>query len=204
MSPWVRIPPSPPGVLTNKKMLTLLHNFWFIQAIGAVALIFVFLAWNAKERKNIFILQSINLVLFIAHYWLLAAPAGAAMCVVVLGRNFVFSQKGKKSWASSPLWLYVFIILSVGVLAVFWKGWTTVLPVAAVIISMYAMWKDSPAEMRWFMFISCLVWVPYTIIVQSWPGLLSQVVGISGILLGMYRLDRKQPSEPPTVTEKLN
>jgi hypothetical protein len=172
-------------------VISFLHNFWIIQCIGAIALIFVFLAWNAKERKNIFILQSINLVLFVIHYWFLAAPAGAAMCVVVLGRNFVFSQKREKSWADNPLWLYVFIIISVGVLGVFWNGWVTVLPAAGVIISMYAMWKDNPAEIRWFMLISCLVWIPYTIIVQSWPGLLSQVIGIAGILLGMYRLDRK-------------
>jgi len=173
-------------------MIEILHNFWFIQAIGAIALVFVFLAWNAKKRKNIFILQSINLVLFIIHYWLLAAFAGAVMCAVVLGRNFVFSQKGEKEWASRPIWLYVFTILSVWILGISWNGWITILPVVAVIISMYAMWKDNPAEIRWFMFISCLVWIPYTIIVQSWPGLLSQIVGIVGILLGIYRLDRKQ------------
>ena len=175
-------------------MLTLLHNFWFIQAIGGVALVFVILAWNARERKNIFLLQSINLVLFAIHYWLLSAEAGAAMCLVVLARNVVFSQKGEKKWASSPLWLYAFIIISVGVLGIFWEGWTTILPVVAVIISMYAMWKDNPADMRWYMLISCLVWIPYnTIAVPSLSGLFSQLIGIAGLLLGMYRLDRKKP-----------
>ena len=174
-------------------MLELLNNFWFIQAIGVVALVFVFLAWNAKERKNIFLLQSANLVLFVVHYWLLSAFAGAAMCLVVLGRNFVFSQKGEKQWASHSVWLYAFMFLSVGVLIIFWSGWITVLPVAAVIVSMYATWKDSPADIRWYMLISCLIWIPYAIIVQSWPGLLSQIVGIAGILVGMYRHDRERP-----------
>lgn len=176
-------------------MQAITNNPYFIQSIGALALIFVFLSWNAKERKNIFIFQSINLVLFVIHYSLLTATAGAAMCAVVLARNFVFSQKGEKKWASNPIWLYVFMILSVGVLGIFWKGWITILPVVGVIISMYAMWKDKPAEIRWFMLISCLVWVPYTIIVKSWPGLLSQVIGIAAILVGMYRLDRKKESK---------
>jgi len=176
----------------SKSMAILIHNFWFIQIIGAVALVFVFLSWNAKERKNIFVLQSINLMLFIVHYWLLTALAGAAMCMVVLCRNFVFSQKGTKKWASNIIWLYLFIILSISVLVIFWNGWVTILPVVAVIISMYAMWEDAPAKIRWYMLISCIVWVPYTIIVKSWPGLLSQIIGIAGILLGMYRLDRKR------------
>ncbi len=170
----------------------LLKNFWFIQSIGAVALIFVLLAWNARKRKNIFALQSINLVLFIIHYWLLSAAAGAAMCAVVLGRNFVFSKKEERKWASNSAWLYLFTILAVGVLIIFWQGWVTILPVVAVVISMYAMWRDSPSEIRFYMLMSCLIWLPYTIIIKSWPGVLSQFIGIIGILIGMYRLDWKR------------
>lgn len=81
-------------------MFAFLQNFFVIQAIGALALVFVFLAWNAKTRRNIFFLQSINLVLFVVHYALLPAYAGAAMCVVTLGRNFVFGKKEEEKWAS--------------------------------------------------------------------------------------------------------
>ncbi len=168
------------------------HNFWFIQIIGAVALVFVVLAWNAKNRKNIFFLQSVNLVLFVVHYILLAAYAGAAMCLVVLVRNLVFFQKGEKKWASHSVWLYLFSLISVSVLAVTWNGYITMLPVIAVIVSMFAMWKDRPADMRFFMLISCLIWVPYTLVVHSYSGLLSQVIGIFGILMGMYRHDKKK------------
>lgn len=164
-------------------------SFLLIQGIGAAALVFVFLAWNAKTRKNIFFLQSINLVLFVIHYALLSAYVGAAMCAVTLGRNYVFGKKGMDKWASNSAWPFVFITLSVSALGIFWNGWITLLPVAAVMVSMYAMWKDDPADIRFYMFIACLLWVPYTIIVQSWPGLLSQIVGIAGILTGMYRHD---------------
>src|SRR3989338_3481500 len=98
-------------------------DFWLIQAIGAVALVFVFLAWNARTRKNILLLQSINLVLFILHYALLAAFAGAAMCLVVLGRNLVLFKKNEKKWAGHWGWFYFFTVISVGVLAVSWNGW---------------------------------------------------------------------------------
>lgn len=174
--------------------MNLFHNFWFIQVIGAIALIFIVLAWNAKNRKNIFILQSVNLAFFIVHYLLLSAYAGAAMCTVVLARNFVFMHKTEKKWASHIAWLYGFIIVAIGVLIIFWNGWVTILPVLGVVISMYAMWKDKPAQMRFFMLMSCIVWIPYTLIVQSWPGLFSQIIGVIGILVGMYRLDRNNKS----------
>ena len=174
-------------------MLTFATNFWLIQAVGLIALVFVFFAWNAKERKNIFALQSVNLVFFTLHYWLLSALVGAAMCLVVLVRNFVFVQKGKQPWANHYAWPYVFAVLAAGTLIIFWNGWITLLPVLAVVVSTYAMWQDRPAEIRWFMLISCILWVPYVVVVQSWSGLLGQAVGLAGILVGMYRHDRNRP-----------
>ena len=85
------------------------------------------------------------------------------MCAIVLGRNLVFMRKGEKGWASYPAWLYGFTGIAIVVLVIFWNGWVTILPVLAVVISMYAMWKDRPAQMRLFMLASCLVWIPYTL-----------------------------------------
>lgn len=171
--------------------MNLFHNFWFIQFLGAVALMFVLFAWNAKTRKSIILLQSVNLVLFIVHYLLLSASVGAIMCGVVLVRNFIFFYKGEKAWANNSIWLYSFIVISVVTLAIFWNGWITLLPVAGVVLGCYAMWKDRPADMRLLMLITCLLWLPYTIVIKSYPGILSQFVGILAILMGIYRHDRK-------------
>lgn len=168
-----------------------LNNFWFIQAIGAVGLLFVVLTWNAKTRKNIFLLQSINIVFFTVHYVLLSAYAGAAMCIVTLGRNFIFSQKNNKQWAGHKAWYFVIVLASIGVLLTFWQGWITILPVAGVVVGTKAMSQNRPADIRFYMLITCLIWAPYTLVVHSYSGLLSQVVGIVGILMGMYRLDRE-------------
>lgn len=172
-------------------IVSLIYNFWFIQFLGAIALIFVFLSWNAKHRERILNLQSINLVFFAFHYLLLGAYTGALMCVVVLARNFVFVRKGKKKWASNFFWLYIFCLLSIIVLIISWKGWISTLPVIAVIIGMYGMFREKPQEIRFYNLINSLIWIPYTIFVHSYSGLLSQIVGIAGVLTGMYRHDRK-------------
>jgi hypothetical protein len=170
--------------------MELLHNFWLIQGIGALALVFLFFTWNAKTRKDMFFLQSINLVLFSAHYLLLAAYAGAAMCVGVLARNYVFGKKGEEAWASHVGWVYFFIAVAIASLAVFWHGWISLLPVAGTVVGTYGMWSDKPSDIRFYMLIASSIWIPYTIAVHSYSGLISQFVAIVGILIGMYRHDR--------------
>ncbi|MFA5954138.1 MAG: YgjV family protein [Patescibacteria group bacterium] len=174
--------------------MNLLHDFWFIQSIGLVALLFGILTWNAKTRNNIFLLQSVGLLFFTIHYLLLAAYAGAVMCVVTLGRNLIFVNKTKKKWADHRIWFYLVVFVSVFVLFIFWQGWITILPVVGVVVGTSAMSQNRPADIRFYMLITCIIWIPYTLFVHSYSGLLSQIVGILGILIGMYRLDRKSPS----------
>jgi hypothetical protein len=169
----------------------LFHEFWFIQLIGAVALAFQFLAWGAVTRKKILCLQSVNLVILGIHFALLYAYVGALMNIVAFIRNLVLIRNDGKPWRSRWIWFGFFAALSLFVLVFSWQGYRSMLPVAAVIISMYALWDTRPAHMRFYMLIACFVWIPYTVIAGSYSGLVSQLVGISGILWGMYRYDRK-------------
>jgi hypothetical protein len=173
-------------------MLEIITNFWVIQFIGIIALVFVIFAWSAKTREKIIKSQSINLILFTFHYILLGAHIAALMCVIVLFRNFVFVKKGTKKWASHPTWFYFFCLISAFGLILSWKGLITILPVLAVILGTYGMYKEKPSDMRFYNLINCLMWIPYTIVVSSYSGLMSQIVGIIGISIGMYKHDRKE------------
>ncbi len=190
------------NLILEKKinMIAFLHNFWVVQGIGAVALIFVVLGWNSKSRTKILKFQSINFVLFIIHYLLLSAYIGAVTCLITLARNMVFIKKGEREWASHPAWFWIFSALSVAALVIFWKGWITILPVAGIILGTYAVSRTKPKEIRFYMFIACLIWLPYTIVVHSYSGLISQIVGAVGMLMGMYRHDRKEDQSQSMLT----
>lgn len=174
-------------------MFNFLYNIWFVNAVGGIALFFIVLSWNAKSRKKILTLQSVNLIFFTVHYFLLSAYVGAAMCFVTIGRNWVFLKKNEKKWAAHKGWFYFFTLISAGVLLFFWNGWITILPVVGVIVGMYAITQDRPADIRFYMLIACIIWLPYTVVVHSYSGFLSQVIGIVSILMGMYRHDRNKP-----------
>ncbi len=175
--------------------MKLITNFWFIQFIGIIALVFITLAWNAKTRKKILDLQGIGGGIFVIHFLLLNAYTGALINVVMVLRNLVFAQRDRKRWANSKWWLYVFIFLSVLVLIFFWQGWPSILPVIGLIVGTYGLFRENPKEMRFFILLTALVWIPYTIIVHSYSGLLNHVVSNLGLLVGMYRLDRKKLSQ---------
>ena len=172
-------------------MYNFLHNFWFVQGIGVLGLIFSILSWNSSTRKKILELQSVNSILFFIHYILLGAFPGAVMNLVSLARNQVFVRKDNQKWASYKAWFYVFILLSLLGLTLSWQGTISILPAVGVIIGTYGVYQENPARIRFLILIACFVWIPYTIVVKSYPGLVSQLVAISGILLGMYRHDRR-------------
>jgi hypothetical protein len=168
----------------------LIFNFWFIQALGVIALVFFVAAFQSRVRKHILIGQTISALFFIAHFYLLGAYVGGVMNVIIIGRNMVFYHKDK-AWANHISWLYLTIAISVGSLLYFWQGWISIFPVMGVIMGTYAMWHNKPSDMRFYMLLSILSWIPYMIAVRSYSGLAMQVVIILFIAFGMYRLDRK-------------
>ena len=172
-------------------MFGILQNFWVIQGIGSVGLIFVVLAWNSPTRLKIIKRQSISVSIFIIHYFLLGAYSGAMMSFVTLFRNLVFFQRGKRKWANSQLWIPVFILVCIISISFVWNGWISILPMIGVILGIFSISREKPAHMRLLMLLASLTWIPYSIIVHSYSGLINQIVGVTAILVGMYRHDRK-------------
>ncbi len=172
-------------------MSNFLNNFWFVQSIGILAIVFSIISWNSNIRKKILQFQAVNAFLLAVHYYLLGALAGALMSVIILARNIVFEKKTDHKWAANKAWYYVFIILSLAGTLYSWKGIVTILPAIAVIIANEGLYQDRPDKIRQYILVACLLWVPYTIVVHSYSGLASNIIAALGIIIGMYRLDRK-------------
>ena len=173
-------------------MMQFFTNFWFIQFIGAVALVFVCFAWNSKNRKRLLQLQAINMSLFVVQFILLRAYTGALMQFVAILRNIVFSKKGEEKWASSHGWMYFFMTLSVVGLLFSWQGLVSIFPVIGIIIGTYGLAKNKTHDIRIYILVTTLAWIPYDLIVHSYTGFIGEVVSDIGIFIGMYRLDRKK------------
>lgn len=166
--------------------------FWLAQIIGLVALLLGAVSWNLPSKKKILYFQGLASATYFLHYLLLGGTAGALMNLVTFFRSIVFSKKEHSSWAKSDLWIYFFMALSVTLVGLFWRGWADILPVCGVILGTWALSRQNPREIRIYMLLTIAFWTPYVIIIQSYSGLLSQVVGVVSIVLGMIRLDSKK------------
>ena len=168
--------------------ISIFHNFIFIQIIGLVGLFFTILAWNAKTRNKILTLQSIGSLIYVLHYCLLFAFTGAIMNGMMVTRNLVFNQKDKKKWASHKAWLFIFMIALVFVCALSWQGWISILPTIGLMLGTYGIWQNSPKKIRFYIFLACIAWTPYTIIVHSYSGLIAQLFSMAAIIVANIRL----------------
>lgn len=169
--------------------------FWVSQAIGLVALAVSFSSYQAKKRRDILFRQIIGSVVYVLHFGLLSAWTGLAMNAVVVLRNVVFLKKGDSYWASHQAWMWFFMALSVGVLFFTWEGPVSLLPTAGVLLGVYARWHEDEKRIRLFALLGVLLWLPYTVIVHSYAGTLTQIGLAVAILFGMWKHDRVPKTE---------
>ncbi len=165
--------------------------FWFAQAIGIVALGFSVMSYQAKTRAKILNIQFLGSLVYMLHFGLLSAWTGLVMNAIVAARNWVFVRKDAEKWASHPAWLYGFMFASVGSLFFVWEGYISLLPALSMVLGVYARWQENPARIRIATLIGVLMWIPYTVAVESYAGTAAQFVVLAAVIYGMLKHDRR-------------
>ncbi|MEK9177304.1 MAG: YgjV family protein [Patescibacteria group bacterium] len=167
-----------------------MDTFWLAQAIGVAGLAAIVYSYLGTTRGQILDRQIASSALFIAHFSLLSAWTGALTHAVVIVRNWVFARRDTEAWAKHLAWVFLFCVLSIGVALFSWQGPISLFPMVSVLIGIYARWQEKASEIRVYGLIGCLLWLPYTIAVNSYAGTVSQLVIAAAILYGMFRHDR--------------
>ncbi len=164
---------------------------FIIEGIGMLAVIVNIIAWNSKARKTILHLQSLSSSFFVVHFFLLGGYSGAVMSTVTVLRNIVFEKIDGLTLKIKTKIVLLFVGISLVPIFYFWQGWVSLLPVCGVIVGVYAVSKENPKEMRVLMLATILFWGPYTILIQSFSGMLAQLISAIGISIGILRHNRK-------------
>lgn len=164
--------------------------FWFAQAIGVVALGFSVMSYQAQTREKILHTQFLGSLVYILHFGLLSAWTGLVMNAIVAVRNWVFIRKDSEKWASHPAWLYGFMAASLGSLFFVWEGYISLLPALSMVLGVYARWQAKPSHIRIATLIGVLMWIPYTVVVESYAGTAAQFVVLGAVIYGMLKHDR--------------
>ncbi len=171
--------------------------FWFAQAIGVVALGFSVAAYQSKNREKLLGRQMAGAFVYMAHFSLLSAWTGVAMNALVAVRNWVFSKRDTHAWAADDRWMWFFMALAAVSLYFTWQGYISLLPFLGILTGIYSRWKGDAAMIRFFTIVGCLLWIPYNVVVQSYAGIIVDLVIIGAALWGMWKHDRKPPVASP-------
>lgn len=167
--------------------------FWVAQGVGLVALAFSFLANQSKTRDEILNLQSIGALVYMLHFGLLFAWTGLAVHAIVAVRNWIFTRSDKETWAKHEGWMWFFMALCVVTAFFTWEGYISLLPTFALLLGIFARFKGSAATIRFYSLIGVTLWIPYTVVVDSYSGMLSFIVIGIATVIGMFRHDRRSP-----------
>ena len=146
-----------------------------------IAMVFAVMSFQQTETKKVLILQAICNSLFMVHYVLLGAFTGAVMNIVSALRSVVFSNKDKK-WASSPVWVYIFIAASIALGIATWDNAFSICPTLALIVNTIALNMKSTKLMRRFILPSDALWLTYNIYSVSIAGILTELFVITSII----------------------
>ena len=153
-----------------------------------------FLSFQQRKRSRISGVQLGAAVLFILHYILLGidgdgeAFSGAALNFIGLLRSVVFINNHKK-WAKSPVWLAVFVAISVVAAILTWEAWYSVLPSVAMILTTVSYWMKNETKIRLITFPSSPCWLVYNIIVKSSAGIRTECIVMTSLIIAIVRYD---------------
>ena len=158
------------------------------QIVGVFGLICSLLSFQMKNRKWIMAFQMTASLSFSAQLFMLGAITGGCVDMISFIRTMIFSQNGKK-WASSPVWLYVSLVIMAITGALTWQNAWDLLPIAGSMLSTVALWMKSEKKIRLISLTVGPCWLVYNLVKGAWSGALNEVLAMTSIVIGLLRND---------------
>lgn len=164
------------------------------QGIGFCGAGVNFLSFQQNKRSRIIGFQIVAALLFIIHYIMLGltegadAYTGAALNFIGLTRSIVFINNDKK-WAKSPVWLVVYVVVSIAAGILTWESWYSFLPPMAMILTTFSYWLKNETKIRLVTFPSSPCWLVFNIITGSVAGVVTECIVMSSLIIAIVRYD---------------
>ena len=158
------------------------------EIIGFVAIGENFFIFLSNRREHILIFKFISDILWGVNNLLLGGITGAILNLVAMGRETVFYNRDKRRWASSPVWLVVFLVITaispVLSLVSGKEGWYAVLPALGSMAAVIGFYSRKPAITRYVSFVANGLWLVYAIFVWNISSIVCNIVLLTSAVIG--------------------
>jgi len=138
-----------------------------------------------RDRRTILALQCTGAVMFGLHYLLLGAPTAAAMCVGAVIQGVAAATVANRKLQLSIVAATLVAGLTVTVTA--FAGLPSVLAQTGSLFTAYGRLQRRAQSIRWCFLAAEMFWTTHNVIVGSPWGLTSDTMGVSMLLVGLWR-----------------
>lgn len=172
------------------------------QILGILALLFMVLSYQQKVRVGLLRMQMLSNALFVISYFMLGAVSMAVMCFINVIRSYIFSKHDTK-WGKSPVWLWVFLAVSLGGGILSWEGPISLLVIVATLILTVALYSTNLKFMRMMFLFPPLFYITYNVLNKSIGGIGSDIFCLVSAIIAIWRFDMRKPKNDEKKQEVL-
>ena len=155
--------------------------------LGYLAVASGLLIYISVKRTRILALKIVSDSLFVLHQLCLAMLSGALLSGIAIARSFVFYQRGRHKWADNPLWLVLFIVLTLISPILTWAGPISLLPAFGSIVCVFGYYLKNTFLLRIFSFVGEGMWLLYGLFGGSVQLVIFGIIAIASLTIGMIR-----------------
>lgn len=162
------------------------------QILGILAIITFAIAPHQKNKKGVLIFQTIANILYALQYTLLYAFSAVIANGIDGIKNFIFYfyEKNEKKIPLKILWIYIIVIVILGVIT--FNGAYTMIPIIVSLLYAYAVWQDNLTIYRIITIIGSIGWIIYNCIVGAYVSILGNSFQLLSAIIAIIRLDLRR------------
>lgn len=166
------------------------------QCVGFLAMAVALFIYTFRSRKKILLSKLAADLLWVVHYALLGAFSGAGINLVNAFREGVFYHRDRK-WASSRLWLLLFVLVNVLLTALTWQGAISLLPMLGSSVNTLALFCKKTRHIRLLSVPALSAWLIYSVLTRSIASTAVNAISVLSALYALWR-DRTPKTAPPS------
>ena len=153
----------------------------FIQIIGGIAFIFLFLSYFMKEKENILFFQIISYLIFSIHYLMLGAFTGSLLEVGCSLGALINQRKVLNRQVYVLLLCLLYIMIGI----ISFDGWYSIIPTITVILTTLGLAYGNTKIIKLTGIAACIGWAMYSLFVKSYVSVYTNIFLIIFIVMSM-------------------
>ena len=146
-------------------------------------MISLFLIYQQRNRKNILLCKLSADICWIFHYFTLGATAGMIPNFIGIFRELIFINRKTKKWASTPLWVVLFVAVNFTLGIISYDEWYDIIPIIASAFVTVSLWIDNLRLMKFISVPVSIAFFVYDLFVLSYIGMTNESIAIVSIII---------------------